>query len=46
MHGPEHRFGLIRTWVIIGLFVYGIWTLLNGIRIRAIGLAQRISNSR
>jgi L-asparagine transporter-like permease len=46
MHGPEHWFGLIRVWVIIGLFVYGIWTLLDGIRIRAIGLAQWITNSR
>jgi len=32
MHGPEHWFGLVRAWLIVGAFVYVVWTLLDVIR--------------
>lgn len=37
MHGPEHWFGLARAAIIILLLVYGIWSLLDVIRVRVIG---------
>jgi len=32
MHGPEHWFGLVRAWLIVGVFVYLVWGLLDVVR--------------
>lgn len=46
MHGPEHWFGLIRAWIIIAVFVYLVWSLLDVIRDQAISAVRRLSQRR
>lgn len=43
MYGPEHWLGLIRAWIIIGLVIYGFWTLLDALHLRINRLVQRFS---
>jgi hypothetical protein len=46
IHGPEHWIGLLRAWVVIGLFVLGIWTLLEAIRTRIVAAVRNGFESR
>ncbi|WP_256558638.1 hypothetical protein [Natronomonas marina] len=41
MHGPEHWFGLVRAWIIVGVLIYCFWTLLELVHrgARRMGLA-------
>lgn len=45
MHGPEHWFGLILAWMIVGFVVYGLWLLLDEVRLWIGRLLQKISSS-
>jgi hypothetical protein len=44
MHGPEHWFGLLRAWLIIGLFIYVVWSSLELIHTQVNRIRQRISS--
>jgi len=46
MHGPEHWFGLVRAWIIVGVFVYVVWTLLDVLRDVGRDLVRTFSKQR
>lgn len=45
MHGPEHWLGLLRAWLIVGLVVYGLWTLLDRIHSLAADAFRRVAGT-
>lgn len=46
MHGPEHWFGLVRAWLIVGVFVYLVWGLLDVVRDVGSDLVRTVSEYR
>jgi hypothetical protein len=46
MHGPEHWLGLLRAWLVVGVFVSVVWSVLDAVRAVGADLVGSLSERR